>query len=315
MKNKRVKQYNRTPIDTGIMLICLILAFFAWQIIRRNTGFEIMIRDVGVDVEVPDGWAVSEKSVHKVNIIFRGSREDIRYLNNEQLRVVIPISEPSRQSGQAIPFSPKYLRNPTDASVVRFSPSEIMVRLDREAEKKLPVKAKVEGELPEGIDIERIICSPASVKVVGARKILEEMDNIYTAPINMKDRFQSFTEGVPIVVPSSSRMRVEPDWVSVKFLLVERSATRELKNIPVEVLCSADENRKITIEPRSVNITLKGKPDELEKIRKEDILVFIRCTDLKECATYDLPVKADLPKNIKVVSTEPTAIHVEIRNL
>ena len=70
--------------------------------------------------------------------------------------------------------------------------------------------------------------------------------------------------------PLASRMRVEPDWVSVDFLLVERSATHELKNVSVQLLCAAGEDRKIIIKPERVNVVLKGRPEKLEKFLNKD---------------------------------------------
>lgn len=312
MMNKDAKRRKRNLRDSGIMIFCLVLAFFAWQGIRKNTGFEVMVSEIPVDVDVPDGWAVWEKSVNRVNIIFRGSREDIRYLNNDRLRIAIPINEPSRQDVIKIDFLEKYVRNPTDARVVRFSPSEIVIRLDREAEKKLPVKATMGGTLPDGVEVDRIVCTPASVRVIGAQKILDEMENIHTEPIGLDDRYQSFNESIPVAISPSGRMRVEPDWVSVDFLLVERSATHELKNIRVQLLCAPGEDRKISITPGLVNVVLKGRPEILEPLRGTDILAFISCTDLTENTGYNIPVRLDLPAGIQLVSTEPTAVHVEI---
>ena len=51
-----------------------------------------------------------EKSVHRVNIVFRGSRENIRYLNNEQLRVVIPILDPEHGEELTIKLTEANLR-------------------------------------------------------------------------------------------------------------------------------------------------------------------------------------------------------------
>jgi hypothetical protein len=132
MENRLSKFLKNVRKEKWLMLFCLVLAFLAWQGIRGNIGFEVSISNIDVDVDVPPDWAVWEKSVHRVNILFRGSREEIRYLNNEQLRVVIPMTDPVQGKEMVVRLSAKYLKNPTGAKVVRFSPSEIVVKLDRE---------------------------------------------------------------------------------------------------------------------------------------------------------------------------------------
>ncbi len=314
MKDRFSIYWKNVRREKWLLLLCLALAVLSWQGIRKNIGFEVSVSDISVDVDLPEGWAVWEKSVHRANIVFRGSREDIRYLNNDQLRVVIPIAEPTQGNEIHIKLSAKYLRNPTSAKVVRFSPSEIMVKLDQESERMLPVKAALAGSLPEGLEVDRIVCSPASVRVSGARKVLDAMDNIHTEPIELKDRQTSFKESIPIALPQEGRMRVEPDWVSVNFSLAQRSSTQNFDEIPVRVLCVPGENRNILVHPQTVTITIKGQMQRIEQMRKADVFAYVSCTDLTENTGYDLPVVVDLPSGLHVVKTEPAAVHVDIGN-
>ena len=292
----------------------MLLAFFAWEGIRKNIGLLFPVSNVSVDIDAPEGWAVWEKSVHRVNIEFRGSREDIRYLNNELLRMVIPMPIPEHGEEITIKLTEAYLQNPTSAKVVQFSPSEIVVKLDQETERLLPVKASFEGSLPEGLEIERIVCTPASVRVSGARQILDEMENIHTETINLKDRQSSFKESLPIALPQAGRMVVEPDWVSVEFFMEARNSTETFENIPVRTLCAPGEHRRIEIQPATISLTVQGKQQRIEQIRTAELFAYVSCHDLVESTTYDLPVVVDLPSGLQLVKTDPAVIHVEIGN-
>lgn len=306
-----LKQLRR---DKWLVLFCIFLAFFAWQGIRKNIGFEISVSNIDVDIDVPSGWAVWEKSVHRVNIVFRGSREDIRYLNNEQLRVVIPMPEPDQGEEITIKLTEAYLRNPTGAKVVQFSPSEIVVKLDQESERLLPVKASFKGSLPEGLEIDRIVCTPASVRVSGARKVLDEMENIHTELIDLKDRQTSFKESVPIAIPQVGRMLAEPNWVTVEFFMEARNSVETFEKIPVRTLCAPGEKRRIKVQPETISITVQGKPQRIEQLRTADIFAYVDCHDLTESTVYDLPVVVNLPSGLQLVKTSPAVVHVEIAN-
>ncbi|MEA2067762.1 MAG: CdaR family protein [Verrucomicrobiota bacterium] len=312
MKNSLSKLWNQIRRDKWLLLLCFALAFFAWQGIRKNIGFEVSVSNIAVDVDVPEGWAVWEKSVHRVNIVFRGSREDIRYLNNEQLRVVIPMPDPEHGEEMAIKLSETYLRNPTGTKVVRFSPSEIVVKLDQESERLLPVKAAVNGSLPEGMEIDRIVCTPASVSIVGAKQVLDGMENIHTEPVEMKDRQGSFKESVPVALPQIGRMRVEPDWVTVEFIMEARNSTETFEKVPVRILCTPGERRQINAQPLTVNITVGGQQQRIEQLRTTDVFAYVGCYDLAESTGYDLPVVIDLPSGLQLIKTEPSVVHIEI---
>ncbi len=314
MKNKLSTLLNNVRKEKWLLLICFVLAFLAWQGIRKNIGFEVSVSNIAVDVDVPEGWAVWEKSLHRVNILFRGSREDIRYLNNEQLRVVIPIPDPTHGEETIIRLSEAFLKNPTGAKVVRFTPSDIIVKLDQESERLLPVKAAVDGSLPEGLEIDRIECTPAAVRVTGARQLLDEMENIHTEPIDLQNRQASFKESVSIALPHAGRMLVDPDWVSVEFTLEHRSSTKTFENIDVKIMCSSGELRRFNIQPTTVNITVKGQQQRINQMRQTDAFAYVDCADLVENTGYDLPVVIDLPDNIHLIKADPAVVHVNIDN-
>ncbi|VGO22157.1 CdaR family protein [Pontiella sulfatireligans] len=300
--------------EKWLMLFCFVLAFFAWQGIRRNLGFEVSVSDILVDVDVPEGVAVWEKSTHRVNILFRGSREDIRYLNNEQLRVVIPLPNPAYGEDINVKLSEKFLRNPTGAKVVRFSPSDVTVKLDHEGERLLPVKATINGTLPEGLEVDRIVCTPASVRVFGAQQVLDGMESIHTETIELKDRQATFKESIPVALPQAGRMQVDPDWVSVEFILEERSSVQSFENVEVKIMCASGEQRHFNIHPQTISVTVKGQQQRIEQMRSSDVFAFVSCSDLAENTGYDLPVVLDLPQDVQLVKTVPTVVHVDVEN-
>lgn len=314
MKNRFSWYWNQLKKEKWLLLLCFVLAFLAWQGIRSNIGFEVSVSNILVDVDAPEGWAVWDKSVQKVNILFRGSREDIRYLNNEQLQVVIPIPKPERGKEMVVRLKPKFLKNPTSANakVVGFSPDIVVVKLDQESSKLLPVKATINGSLPEGIEIERMVSTPATVRVTGAKQVLDGMENIHTEPIELKNRQSSFKESVQLDLPQSSRLAIDPEWVTVEFALEMRSSSTILEKIPIRILCAPGERRTINVQPQVINVTVRGQQQRLEQIRSVDVFAYVSCMELAESTGYDLPVVVDLPSGVQLVKTEPAAVHVQI---
>jgi hypothetical protein len=300
--------------EKWLLLICFVLAFLGWQGIRKNIGFEVSVSNVAVDVDMPEGWAVWEKSIQQVNIVFRGSREDIRYLNSGQLRVIVPMSDPVAGDEIHIRLEEKFLKNPTGAKVVRFSPSHIFIKLDMESEQLLPVKAAIDGALPEGLEIEKLVCTPASVRVSGAAQILSGMENIHTEPIRLNERQSSFKESVPIALPPIGRMRVDPDWVSVDITVEQHTSVQEFDGIPVRILCASGETRQMDLQPTAITITVKGRQQRIEQMRAADVFAYVDCADLTESTSYDLPVSIRLPAGLQLVRTEPSTLQVDVKN-
>lgn len=312
MKGRLSKLWKNLKSEKWLLLLCFILGALSWQGIHRKIGLEITVSNVSVEIDLPDSWAVWEKSVNQVNILFRGSREDIRYLNNEQLRVVIPITEPAAGNLLPIKLVEQYLKNPTSAKVVQFSPSEIFIKLDQKGEVSLPVKASTSGSLAEGFEVDRIVCTPASVRVLGAQQVLAEIKNIHTESIELKDRKNSFKVRVPIALPQTGRMQADPEWVSVDLVLIQRNSSETIPDIPVKILCDAGTTRTIEISPKSINIMVKGQQQRLEQLSATEIFAYVDCTGLNESTGYDLPVAVDLPEGLQLVKVDPSVIHIDI---
>jgi len=315
MKNRLSKFWKFLAEEKWLLLLCFILGFLSWQGLRKNTGFEVSVSNIAVDVDVPEGWAVLEKSINEVNILFRGAREDIRYLNNgQQLRIVVPVSNPTASEELHIKLSEKFLQNPTGSKVVRFSPAEIFIKLDRESERLLPVKATISGSLPDGIEVDKITCTPASVRVSGAEQVLEKMQNIHTEAIKLDNRQISFKESVQIALPQNGRIKVDPAWVSVNFSLVQHTSTQEFDNVPVRALYASGETRTMKLTPQTIKITVKGQKHRIEQMRTANVFAYVDCANLQESTSYDLPVVAHLPSGLKLVKATPAIIHVDIEN-
>jgi hypothetical protein len=316
MKRKEPNFWSRLNKEKGLLLLCFVLAFFAWQAIRRNIGFELSVYNISVEVETPDGWAVLENSLDNVDISFLCSREDIRYLNREQLRVVVPVTDPKRGETITLPLQPKYLKNnPTGAKVVEFSTKRIEIKLDKEISRDLPVKATYDAsQLPEGIEIESIICKPAAVRIKGAEQQLLKMESIRTEPIDLRNQQDDFKKNVDVSLPSGGRLGSDSDSVSVEFKLKPYTHEKDFEQIPVRIMRGSGELRKISISPNTIAVRVRGQQSKVEQLQPENIIAYADCSDLALSGTYTLEVKIDLPSGISWVKGTNSVIDVQIEN-
>ena len=79
--------WRRLTHSWVLKLICLVLAFAVWQVIRESTSFEVVVTDIPLIVTAGDGHAVLEQSSDVVRIRFRGSREDVALITKDQIEI------------------------------------------------------------------------------------------------------------------------------------------------------------------------------------------------------------------------------------
>lgn len=295
-------------------LFCLLMAFAVWQTIRENTSYEVVATDIPVTVTVGEGRAVSDLSTDTVNIRFRGSRDDIRFISRDQIAVAIDVSRHPDRLRQTIKFSPRYVKAPSNARAVQFDPPEIVVTLDREVERTLPVKAVLEGDLPPGIQLEQTACDPATVRVRGAERLLSELEQVRTGPVSLDGRYNSFKTYVNIA-SSGQPWTVLPERVTVEAFLVERVASRKIENSDVRPMLASDDTRVVKIRPDKVSVTLRGSPQRIADLNARDVYTYIDCAELTDPADYEVPVRADAPAGLQVEKIEPPTVQVTVKKI
>lgn len=295
-------------------LLCIALAFAVWQSVRENISYEVVVADVPVTVTAGEGRAVSDKSTDTVNIRFRGSRDDIRFISSDQVEVKIDVSKHANRLRQTVKFSPRYVKAPSRAHAVQFDPPEVTVTIDREVERVLPVKAALEGELPQGVQLEQTVCTPASVKVRGAERLLSELEQVRTVPVSLDGRYNSFKTHA-VIASSGQPWTVSPERVTVDVSLVERVATRRIETSYVRPLLASDDARVVKIRPEKVAVTLRGSPQRIEELNARDVYTYIDCTELTEAADYEVSVRADAPAGLQIEKIEPAAVKVTVKKM
>lgn len=299
----------------GIMkILCILLAFAVWQVIRESTSHEVVVADIPVTIHVGAGRAVLDQSSDVVSIRFRGSREEVRFISRDQVAVELDLSARPDRMRQSFKLAPRYVQAPSQAHAVDFEPAEITVTMDREVERALPVKASLTGKLPDGVQLEKAVCTPAAVQVRGAERLLRDLELIHTVSIPLNDRHDTFKTRADIAAEDQP-WTVSPERVSVEAVLVKRVATRQLKSISVRALLDSENLRWAHIKPSKVTITLHGSPERVDSLKPREIYAYVDCSELTEPTEYEVPVRVDVPAGVTIEKIEPASVLVDVKNM
>jgi YbbR domain-containing protein len=318
-RTERIINSSLTPLWASVSrnwilkLLCLLLAFGTWQGIRESTSYEAVVADVPVSITTGEGRAVLSKSADAVTIRFRGSREDLRFISRDQISLRVHLSGRDRLR-QTVKLTPRHVEASAQAHAVQFEPSEITVVMDREVERVLPVKAVFAEDLPEGMLLEKAICSPATVRVKGAEGLLRTLEQVRTVPISLDGRRQSFTLFAPVAAEGRFWSAV-PDRVSVEVDLVEQVTTRRIENKTVRPLLASGASRVVQIRPEEVAVALRGTPARMEELDPDSVYAYIDCSELTESTEYEVPVRIDAPAGVKVDQIEPAVVNITVKRM
>lgn len=309
MHFKRLKIRN-----AGLKFFALVLAVMVWQGIRENTRFETQVRNVPVVIDTPEGWAVLDKSTDRVDIVFRGSREDLKDLDRQQVQVRFTVGGDLSVPERVVKLKPRYISTAADARPVYFKPDTIRIRLDERVTRTLPVRPLVQGELPEGIVLDSIACQPEKVRISGPRQRLGAINYVRTERVDLDGHAQSFDVRVPIELPSRLwDASIDPEYAAVSVQIIDRGREVTLDDVPVSALVAVGERAPMEVVPSAVQVVLYGNEEKLDAYRSGVVRAYVSGMGLKGGQEYDLEVRLDVPDGIRVKSIEPQKVKVRFK--
>jgi YbbR domain-containing protein len=105
----------------------------------------------------------------------------------------------------------------------------VEVELDTLMSKRLPIRAVLQGVPKNGLEIERVIVTPDSVEVQGARKELFRLDTLNTSPVNIENIDKNFVSLVALSFEESLQLKSKEEKVNVQVIVGPRKITRTFK--------------------------------------------------------------------------------------
>lgn len=298
----------------GLKFLAVALAVATWYYIRESTSFEEVFNDIPLEVQLPDGWAIQDRSVNTVEVMVRGSQSDIRALNESQIRVQITAKAGKDDPNPIVKFDRSNVSLPRSVRAIYVDPSEVALTLDRETDKQVPVRVEQLGQPPEGFDIEKIVITPPVVTVHGPERRLAAVDYVRTVPIDMEGRIRSFQLNRALMSPGENwQSRMDTDKVRVEFTIVERATRQDFTNVSLKALMPPGGTFDVTFSPSTVNVSLKGRIDVISNLSARAVHAYVDCTDLEPGMTEAIPVEVPIPSGVNIIAIEPPSVRVTIR--
>ncbi|NCC50735.1 MAG: hypothetical protein EOM20_05905 [Spartobacteria bacterium] len=299
--------------NKSLKLLALVLAVITWYAIQGVINFEIDLIDVPLRIELDKGWAVLDRTADEVDILFKGSQEDLLRLNRDYVEVLLDLRGDDIRGVTELTITPDMVRVPAGIRIVDIRPNRISISLDQEGAKTVPVKVEMKGTMPDGYEVEKVVCTPAAVVVKGPLQRISEIERVRTVPLVLDNRHFSFDERLALASPSEHwTAQMEPEKVKVEVTVNAHTATRLISGVDVHALIKSNYGAGLSIAPARVDVTLKGREEALARLSAKELNAYVECAGLEPAARYELPVRVDVPPDVAVSSIEPSTVNVTL---
>lgn len=126
-----MKQWILT--NTGLKIVALTLAIFVWVLVKAMTSDSRTVEGIPLEIKTGPGLAATYVSARTVNVVVRGTTEDLRQASRYELFAVIDLQHDTHLGRHQIPVTPRDIRHPRRIQVISVEPAAITVRLEKAA--------------------------------------------------------------------------------------------------------------------------------------------------------------------------------------
>ncbi len=197
-----------------LKLAALALSVILWVMVTLEKP-DTRLVGVQLDLALAPGVAPAEP-LPPVKAIVAGPRRELIKLSAPLvLRAAIPESAVGTRRRLAISPADVQVPQTVKVTVQDVEPREVEVVLDRLAEKSVAVRALVEPESGYALD-GPVVVAPATVKISGARSLLNALDSVDTEPVDLKGvGGGAFERTVPVDTAGRSFLELAPAAVTL----------------------------------------------------------------------------------------------------
>jgi len=297
-----------------LKIMALLLAVVTWYAVRDATSFETVVREVKIEVQLREGMAIRHQSTATVDVTLRGSLEDVRRIDNRRVRILVDLRDLGVAERRQVVLTDDHVDGIRGLTVVDLSPSRLLLAVDREEEKRVPVRGRVVGK-PQSGEVREAICEPSTVLVRGPAQKLKLLAILDTQPVDVDGRISSFSKRVAVSPPEDNwPARIEPSEVQVRIQISGQGQQREWRQVPVGVLIDPGGARRAEVEPGRVEVTAQGTMEALSAWATNPPRVYVDAAGLTVGLAQELPVRIQGVEGLGVTATiQPDRVRVTVR--
>ena len=181
-------------------LFSVVLATLLWLTISTQANSEVVIVIALEYRNVPSQLEVMGDTTNSVEVRLRGPSALIREISPRDISATVDLG--GQRSGERIVnLTPQNVKAPFGVDIVRVSPSQVKLNLERTLVKTLPVVIRVDGEPGSGYQIDGMTVTPAMVDVEGPESKVLAIDSVPTAIVRIVGRKTTFAGPVDLELP------------------------------------------------------------------------------------------------------------------
>ena len=308
MKSHRNPTHRRYffPLRLSGMLLVLLLCSLAPAQSSSESEIEILI---SVDpYNLPAGLTLIGQTLKEIEVRVKGSQSVLDDLKRNVPRYPLDLSGVA-VGMESIAINPDLIKMPADARITSINPAYLSVKVDRFLKKQVPVKVAVSGKPLDSYSLDGTLARPSTMFICGPETAVAFVDEIYTKPIDVSDRSESFKKEIAVDLAEGVKICATSNIVLAEIYIAAKFTTKQFEGIPVQ---GKNALHEFNISPGTLTLEIKGPLNIINALQpQKDIHVFVELENLKP-GVYVRRAAISLPVKTMLVNVEPELFTVKI---
>lgn len=251
-----------------LKLVSLGLAALLWFLIAGEKTSEI---GVAAPVELqnfPRELELTGEAVNQVEVRLRGSPGMIQRIVPGDVSAQVDLAGVG-EGEHIVHLTEESIRMPFGVQMVKVSPAELILNLERTVQKVLPVRPRLAGEPSAGYAVAAVTSDPAEVRVAGPRTRVEAARSAHTEPVAVAGATGGVQRQVTVGLEDPLLRIVGDSRVRVVVRVEPRAETRAFER-PVAV-----RGGRGRAHPETVRVVLAGPAALLAAVEEDEVEAWV----------------------------------------
>jgi len=253
-----------------IFSLAVAIMLFLFVSVESATPVDV---DFRIEYRTADDIVVVGHPPDKLHTTLQGPWATFRSFDINELKAVVIDLTTAGPGTMRYSLDATAVDAPGGMNIVAITPSEIEITLDRKVERQFLVQVDLIGRPALGYVLESDETTPRRVRVTGPASLMQSIDHIFTRPLDIEGKQESFTTDLDLSPPRPPLL-LRDKQVSVAVQIAEEFLTRAIDNVPVH-LPGAPSGTRAT--PDKVSLKVTGPRSLVDALDVKSLEPYVEC--------------------------------------
>ncbi len=298
--------YDRTPPRhrSVAIAVSVLVSALLWFVFSMQKDFSLAVDLPTAVVNLPTDRALTRVPPNRVRVLVQGEGLSLFQLYYNRPAYPLDASREIVDLESTPPELPKNLRLET------VTPRTFAAQTDERTSKKIPIRVRSEITTPDTHELlEAPSVLPDSVRVSGARSILQTLTEWPTAVFIARDLTDSVTTELPLI--DSLRLLVDREIAATSITAISREFTGATRQVDVIIEGAPSTEKFVTLEPSRLTVTYRVLlSDFRESQRAPDFFATVQYDEIRSDTTGRVRPRLHMPANLTLrdIQWSPTSL-------